>query len=110
MVAVRVMEMAVDDVIHMIAMWDRLMTATRSMHVTVGIDDVFDAGAAAGVFGRHREHMLVHRSVLVLVMEVAVVKVVDMVAMLDRRVSTAGAVLMLVVFLAEVCRFHGHSP
>ena len=109
MVAVRVMETAVHKIVHMIAMGHRLVAATRSVDMAVGVADVFDTRAAAGVVRRYREHVLVHRSVLVLMMQVAVVEEIDMIVMTDRRVATSGAVLVLVVFLANVFRCHGFA-
>lgn len=109
-VAVRMMKAAIHDVIDVIAVRDRLVPATGSVHVTVAMTDVLDPLAAIGVLRRHRQDMLVHRSVGVGVVEMTVVEKIDMVPMLDRRVAAAGSVLMLMVFLANVSVVHGPPP
>lgn len=50
MAAVRVMQVAIHQVVHMIAMRDRLVTATGAMHMT-GFVAAARRGAAGGILG-----------------------------------------------------------
>jgi hypothetical protein len=95
-VAVRVVKVAFDNVVHVVAVGNRLVPAPGAVPVTRLV-------AAAVVIGRasaripiaHGEPVIVDVS-LVRMMQVAVVKVVRMTVVLDRRVSTVGPVLMCV--------------
>jgi len=96
MVAVRVVEVTLDNVVHVVAVGNRLVPTPRTVPVLGPV-------AAAPVIGRafaripitHGQPMIVDVS-LVRMMQVAVVKVVRMTVVLDRRVSTVGPVLMCV--------------
>lgn len=99
--------MAIDQVVHVIAVGDRLMAAARSV-------DMPGRMAAAGVIGRAAVRVLaVHAQtvfvdmVTVHVVQVAVVKVVDMVIVLDGGMSAARLVLMGV---ARMLRTGTHVP
>jgi hypothetical protein len=95
-------QMAVDQVVDMIPVRNRLVSAVRPVHV-------FGFVAAAlmrrrtviGVGRSHRNGMLVD-VVTVRMMEMTVVQVIDVTIVLDRGVPAAGAMLMIVVrvFLA----------
>src|SRR5205807_2193763 len=107
--AVRVVQMALHQVIGVVAVRHGFMAAARA--VLVGL-----VMAAAGVLGRafagvllaHRQLVLFH--VLALnVVQVAIVQVIDVAVMLDGGVPAAGAVLMVVVGVAGTGR-HQISP
>ena len=95
-VPVRMVQVALDEVVHVVAVWDGFVAAARAMLVVGGV------GLAAvlrstfgGILGAHLDRMLVVVA-LVGVMEVAVVQIVDVTVVLDGGVSAAGAVDMLV--------------
>ena len=93
-VAVGVMQVAVDEVVDMVSVGDRF--------VTTGVGAALVCGGAVGwVGGADFERVLID-VVVVDVMEVAVVEVVDVARMLDCGVSAAFAVHVIVgfVFLA----------
>ncbi len=107
--AVRVMQVALHQVIGMVAVRHGFMAAARA--VLVGL-----VMAAAGVFRRALAGILLAHGQLVLfhvlaldVVQVAVVQVIDMAVMLDCGVPAAGAVLMVVVGVGGTGR-HRISP
>lgn len=96
-VAVRMVQMAIHEVVYVIAVRNRLVSAIRPVNVSFVV-------ASAGVRRRavcrvlrcHRKRVFLHtaRSVVV---QTAVVEVVYVVVVLYRGVSTTGTVLMRVV-------------
>jgi len=101
MITTRMMETSIDNVVHVIAMRDRLMSAPGAMNVAIFVFDVGHAGAAIGVLARHGEHVLVDRTIFVLVMEMTVVEIIDVIAMPDGRMSAARAMLVGVLFFRD---------
>jgi hypothetical protein len=92
-----VVEMAVHQVVYVVAVRDRLMAAARPVPVGLIMSAAVVArGAVGGVRRVHRQHVLVH-VVAVDIVEVAVVQVVRVPLMLDGGVPAAGAVLVVVV-------------
>ena len=100
MIAVLVMQTAVDQVIDMVAVWDSFMSATFSVNMTrTGIER--DAGIGVGFI--YRQGVFVVMAV-VLVVQMAVVQVVDMAVMFDGGMTAAAAVNMGVVVMdGAVC-------
>jgi hypothetical protein len=93
MVAVRMMQFSVHEVIHVIAVWHRLVTAARSMPV---ICAVHIRGATHRIGRADRHHMFVD-VILVHVVQMAVVKIVVMAVVAHCGVPAAWAMLVAVV-------------
>jgi hypothetical protein len=92
MIPMRIMKPAVHEVIDVVAMWDRFMPTPRRMTVRA-----VDFGRTLDRIGRvYREGMLIDM-IPMDVMEMAVMKVVDMIVVADRHVSAARAVAVHVV-------------
>ena len=100
MIAVLVMQAAVDQVIDMVAVWDSFMSATFSVNMArTGIER--DAGIGVGFI--YRQGVFVVMAV-VLMVQMAVVQVVDMAVMFDGGMTAAAAVNMgVVVMNSAVC-------
>ncbi len=96
-VAMGVVQVATHEVIDMVAMGNGLVPATGSVAVP-GIVSAAGMGGSAGggIVGIHRQAVFLDTRGAHMV-QVAVMKVIDMVAMLDRRVAASGAVLMVVL-------------
>ena len=100
MIAVLVMQTAVDQIIDMVAMRNGLMTATFSVNMArTGIER--DAGIGDGFIYRQGVFVVMAD---VLVVQMAVVQVVDMAVMFDGGMTAAAAVNMgVVVMNSAVC-------
>jgi hypothetical protein len=97
MIAVRMMEMAVHEVVHVIAVRHCFMPATRAVHVSWLMSPAAVAWRAlVRVFRAHFDHMLIDMIAMGM-MEMAIVQVVHVVAMTNGGMATAGAVLMIVI-------------
>ncbi len=98
-IAVGVVEMAVDEVADVVAVGDGLVAAVRAMGVVrVVALAVVIGGAVIGVFVGDLQAVLVVVAFVGMV-EVAVVKVIDVAVVLDGRVTAVGAVLMIVILV-----------
>lgn len=99
MVAVRMMEVAVDDIVDVIAVGHRFMSAVRAMDMVwiVMVAGVIRC-ATVRVLVAHRDGMLLNPFVG-LMMEVAVVEIIDVPVVFDGRMSAVGSVLVIVVFM-----------
>src|SRR5690606_27179554 len=96
-VAVWVMQVAVDDVVDVIAVGYRLVAAARAVDVIGRVGAAVVArGAGGGILRIDIEPVLVH-VVAVRVVQVTVVHVVDVVVVANRRVPAARAVLVVVI-------------
>ncbi|MFM0093574.1 recombinase family protein [Paraburkholderia sediminicola] len=94
-IAVRMVQVAVDEIVDVIPMWDRLMAAPRS----VNVGRVVAAAARRAlvrIFGAHFELVLVY-VIAVRMMQMTVMQIVNVIVVLDRSVSTVRAMLMVVV-------------
>jgi len=97
MVAMRVMKMAIDKVVDVIAVRHRRVTATRSVHMAgLVATAVVVRRAAVRIFRADFESVLVDM-IAMRVVQVTVMQVVDMVAMSDGGVATVRTVLMVVM-------------
>lgn len=108
-VAMRMMQMAVNQVIDMVAMRNRLMSASRTVDmasIMPGTDVI--RGALGGVSGTDLQHMLVNVRTVDMV-QMAIVQIVGMTGVVYGQMSAARAMLMIVIvmFLAGI---HVHPP
>lgn len=97
---VLVVQVAIDQVIDMVAVRDRRVSASRSVHVVgrVGRADM-SAGAGGWVMSRDLQDMLFDHSVEGRVMQVSIVEIVDMSIMFDCRMPAIFSVDMVMVFV-----------
>jgi hypothetical protein len=99
-VTMRMVQMAVNEVVDMVAMWDGLVSAVRAMNVG-GI--VTTAGmrrsARLGIRVAHRENVFLDSSPLRLMMQVAIMQVVHMPLVFDGCVTAACSVLVIVILM-----------
>jgi hypothetical protein len=109
-IRVRVMEVAVDDVVGVVTVRDGVVTARRAVDVVllVARAGAVLRSAAGGVLSVDRERVLVD-VVAVCMMEMTVVQEVLVPVVLDLLVAAVSAVLMVVSFVRLVIR-HGRSP
>lgn len=97
MVAMRMMQPAVHQIVDMIAVRNGLVTASRTMNVTVLMSRMTKLRRAfVGIVGADFDHMLLN-DIATLMMQMAVVQVVDMIAVSDRDMAARGAVLVRVI-------------
>ena len=96
---IRMMQMAVHQVVNVISVRDCLMTAAFAVLVgrVVAAANV-PVGASVRVGGRRSQGVLIHMAVMRKV-EMSIVEIVDMVGVLDCGVATIGAVLMGMVLV-----------
>jgi hypothetical protein len=107
-IAVRMMQVAVHQVVHVIAMRDGLVPATRSVLVALVVTAaVMARSASRGVGAADRQRMFLDR-VAVLVVQMAVVQAIDVPFVDDPRVPAVGAVRVRVPFM--VFRHRQSSP
>jgi hypothetical protein len=96
------MKVSIDKIINVITMRHRLMSASRTMHVPGLVTGAaVIRRASSGIFRAHLDHMLVH-VILVRMMEMAIMEIVDVVAVTNGRMAAAGAVLMGVILMLWV--------
>lgn len=93
-VAVRVMEMPLDQIVDVVAMRNRLMAALGAVLVLAGVPATAMLwGAGARIAGAHGDDVLVDVIAMHMV-QMPVVQVVDMGVMLNRGVPATGAVFV----------------
>ena len=108
-VAVRMVQVALDEVVHMVAVGQGLVSAARAVLVVGGVGSaVVLRSAGDGILRADLDRMLVVVA-LVGVMEVAVVQIVDVTVVFDGGVSAAGAVDMLMGMMDYVFGHDVHS-
>ncbi len=97
---VLVVQVAIDEVIDVVAVRDRWMSATRSMHMVGRVGRAgMSAGAGGWVLSRDLQDMLFDHSVEGRVMQVSIVEIVDMSIMFDCRMPAVFSVEMVMVFV-----------
>lgn len=97
--AVRMVKMSVHQVVHMVAMGHCLMPAARSVPVLAVMTAAIVVGRAAlGIVRPNVDHVLVDMAFMRM-MKVPIVKVVDVVAMLDGDMPAIGPVGMGVILM-----------
>jgi len=111
MVAVGVMEMAVNEVVDVIAVRDRLVTTIGTVRMICVMLGHMVRRARVGVLLGHGDHVLID-VVLMRVMQVPVVEVVHMPVVLDRGVAAVLAVLVVMVVcgVGGMVVAHAKSP
>ena len=108
-VAVRMVQVAVDEVVHVVAVWHGFVAAARAVLVVGGVGlAVVVRSACVGVLRADLDRMLVVVP-LVGVMKVAVVQIVDVAVVFDGSVPAAGAVDMLVILMDYMFGHDLHS-
>jgi hypothetical protein len=96
-ITVWMMEPAVDQIVDVIAMRDRLMAASGPMHMLGVVSRVSEFRRAAGrVLGAHLDDMFFD-NVALLMVEMAVVEIVDVVAVLNGDMTASRAVLVRMI-------------
>jgi hypothetical protein len=93
-VAVRVVEVAVDEIVDMVAMRDAFVAAAGPVLVAGIVARAFVAGRAGGGIGLGDVNAVLVDMVAVRMMQMAVVQIVDVVAVLHSRVAAVRPVLM----------------
>ena len=109
-IAVRVMEPSVHEIVNVVAVGDGVVATTRPMHVLRIMAFMSEFRCAAiGILGADLDDMFLDE-VAFLVMEMAVVKIVNMIAVPDADMTAGGTVLvrMIGVDAVAVCG-HGSS-
>lgn len=105
-VAVRVVQLAVDEVVDVVAVRDRVVAAAGAVDVVGGMS-VGRLGVLRGVGRVDGDRVLVD-VVLMRMMQMTVVNVVDVALVADGRVPAARAVHVVVVGMGDVIA-HGHT-
>lgn len=97
MIAVRVMQMAVDEIVDVVAMWHSIVAASGAMLMTGLVAGALVVGRTlVGVLARHLDHVLIDM-IAVHVMQVAVMQVIDVIAMTHCSMAATRAMLMCVI-------------
>ena len=97
---VLVVQVAIDKVVNMVAVRDRRVTATWTMHVIGRVSRAnMSAGAGSWVLGRDLQDMLFDHPVEGRVVQVSIVEVIDMSIMCYGRMAAVFAMDMVMVFV-----------
>ena len=108
-VAVRMVEMTVDEIVDVIAVRHRFMAASRTVNMA-RLMAAAVSGTHIGIGRAYFEPVFVHM-ITVRVMQVAVVQIVDVIVMHDRRVAACRSVPMIVMgMMWFVTGAHGDFP
>lgn len=101
MVPVRVVQMAINQIIHVIAMGNRRMPAVRSMNMPGSVFlDGKSGRATRRVFLADLDDVFIHMP-LMRVMQMPIMQIIHMIAVFDRRMSAVRPVNVSVI---GVCR------
>jgi hypothetical protein len=97
MVAVRVMEMAVDQIVDVVGMGDCFMATACGVDMVNGMTTAgMVGGANVGVPGGHFDYMLIDM-VAMQMMEMPIMQIVDMVVVANGGVAAIGTMPMAVI-------------
>ncbi|HEY2065623.1 MAG TPA: hypothetical protein VGG84_06660 [Gemmatimonadaceae bacterium] len=94
MIAVRVMQMTVGEIVRVIAVRDRLVSATRAVMVLGRVTIVEVGRATRGIRGADVDPMLLDAASL-LVLQMTLLEIVHVTIVLNRAVSARGAMDVL---------------
>ena len=103
MVVVRVMQVILDEVINVISVWNRLVAAVRAMNVILVVRSAVVVMSAVGRIGAAHVNPVLVDMITLNIMQMPVVKIIDMAIVLHRRM-TAGRTMSVAV--AFVCCMH----
>jgi hypothetical protein len=96
-VAVGMVQVTVDEIVHMVAMRDRFVTAARSMNVSSIMSGAAMVGRATiRILVAHFNPMFVHM-IGVRMVKMAIVEIIHVVAVPDRKMAAAGSMRVVVV-------------
>ena len=102
MIAMRMVQAAVDEVVDMVAVRNRFVAAIGTVHMVVAVSDMIGQRRAfVRVLFADFDDMHVGM-VFMGMMKVAVVQIVDVAVMLDRRVAAVGAVFVGMFLRAQM--------
>lgn len=105
---VRVMQVAVNDVIDVIAVRHGFMAAAVTVQMARFVARALVRRAAFGILGAHFEAMLVVMA-LVRMVQMAVVQVIDVAVVLNRGVTTTRAMRVVGMIVLDVFGCHNAS-
>lgn len=95
---VRMVQVAIDQVIDVITVRDRFMSTTRAMNVVRSVSGTrMSACAVVWIRIVDRQRMFLHAACTSRVMKMTVVQIVYVILMLDRRMSALSTMLMIVI-------------
>ena len=96
---VGIVQMAIHEIAHMVTMGHRFMATARPMDmVSIMTRAVMAPSAFIGVYISYLDDMLIHVIPMGMV-KMPIVEVVDVIAVLDRRVTTAWTMGMIVILM-----------
>src|SRR5712675_1968014 len=93
----RMMEVITDEIVDMITMWYGLVSASRTVSVTVFVSRALMIGRAPGGIGVRDLNRMLRHPIAFWMMQMPIMQVVDVISVLNRRVATTCAVFMRVV-------------
>jgi hypothetical protein len=96
-------QMAIHQVIHVVAVRDGGMATIRAVHMILGVTVAcMSTGARCRIDRRDFQCMLLDNAVRCLMMQMAIMQIVDVIAVLDRGVPAVRAMDVVVMFMS-VC-------
>jgi hypothetical protein len=106
-VAVRMVETPLDDIIDMVAVGNRLVPTAGTMDVMIGVGEMVHGSTSIGIVGGNPERMFLNGSVFILMMKVSIVDKIDVIPVLYLSVAAAWVVDVIVRFVAFRWFIHG---
>ncbi|WP_321831316.1 hypothetical protein [Thalassovita sp.] len=108
----RVMQPAIDQITNVTAMRDSLVPTSRAMHMAIFVAKVIGGNRSTGIRVRVRDFNLVFVHVIFMrMMEVAIMEVVDVIAVANSRMSASGPMFMGVILVLRIIACgHNVSP
>lgn len=99
-IAMRMVQMAIDEIVDVITMRYRLMAAAGSVDMTgIVASTCMIRRAHIGILVAHFDHMLDDRTIFADVMKMTIVQIVDVIAVPHTGVLAIGPVLMIVILV-----------
>jgi hypothetical protein len=103
-ITVRMMQMTIDQIVDVITVRDWFVSTSRAMHVSRIVSSAVVIGSAVCRICRtYWNSVLFNHAVIAHPMQVAIVQVIGVILMLDRCVSAARTVDVIVVMMRMVC-------
>jgi hypothetical protein len=106
-VRVLMVQMAIDEVIDVIAVRDGFVAAAGAVPMALVMAAAIMAGGARRRVGAGHFQLVLFHALLGHVVQMAIVQIIRVIAMLDGSVAAVGAMLVLMVFMM---RRHGCTP